>query len=79
MTDLPIKHLETRMDRLEETISNNHKEILSKIENLDNRFVTRREYEATKETSKGTSSTWQMVIAIVISVGAFLYNILKKW
>ena len=55
MNDLPIKHLEGRMDRLEEAIASNHKEILSKFDNLDIKYVTRREYEATKDTSKGIS------------------------
>ena len=77
MSDLPIKHLETRMDRLEETIASNHREILWKIDTLDNRFVTRREYEATKDTSKGISWIRQMVISMVVSVWLFLIAIFK--
>lgn len=77
MTDLPIKHLETRMDRLEETIANNHKEILWKFDNLDIKYVTRREYEATKDTSKWTNGIWQMVISMVVSVWLFLIAIFK--
>lgn len=77
MTDLSIKHLETRMDRIEEIMANNHREILWKIENLDIKYVTRREYEATKDTSKWISGIWQMVISMVVSVWLFLIAIFK--
>jgi len=77
MTDLSIKHLESRMDRLEETIANNHREILGKFDNLDVKYVTRREYEATKDTSKGISGIRQMVISMVVSVWLFLIAIFK--
>jgi len=77
MTDLPIKHLESRMDRLEETIANNHREILGKFDNLDVKYVTRREYEATKDTSKWISWIRQMIISMIVSVWLFLIAIFK--
>lgn len=77
MEDLSIKHLEARMDRIEEIMASNHRELLWKFENLDIKYVTRREYEATKDTSKGISWIRQMVISMVVSVWLFLIAIFK--
>ncbi len=49
MTDLAIKHLEAGMEKLGDEIKevkSDIKEVLQKIDNLDNKFVTRLEFKA---------------------------------
>ncbi len=73
MTDLPVKHLEERMDKIEWKLD----KILERFDGLSNTYVTRREYEASKEANKWTSGTWQMIILLIIAVAGVVMNLLK--
>lgn len=80
MTDLAIKHLEDGMIKLGEEIKEvkqDVKSILSKFDELPEKYITRREYEASKEAWKGTSWLWQMVILTCVAVAWLLINIFK--
>lgn len=77
--DLLYKRLDQDMQDLKKEMKEWFADLGNKIDNLDSRFVTRREWDATKETSKGTSSNWQMIIMIIIAVSGWIMNIINSF
>lgn len=77
--DLLIKRLEEDMSELKKEMKEWFATLSDKIDNLDTRFVTRREYEASKEAWKWTSSIWQMIIMLVIATSGWIMNIINSF
>ena len=68
MTDLSIKHLEAGMEKLGEEIKEvkwDIKEVLLKIDNLDNKFVTRLEFKSVAAVfTVVVSAIWVILLII---------------